>query len=302
MPRNMPGSSGYGRRNAFTFIALVMLINVRQMSDMCRGGLGKKTVPAERGAPSGADQYLYGFSGLYKKPMNRSQVFFRSALLFLVVFLSFTPVSAWTFSGWTGPSPGAELQPGSRVSAGYSLSFSSFESGTTFDSDNSLVMFTDLTDPHWVVVKTEEVNEEPLVTNLADRQSAQVRLDGWDLSFSRKQFAVDVALTGTAPDFDQTGEIVVLRLQELNPEAKTVSGKLVKKTAMVIVPTQAPTAVPTTEPVEVVIEITSAPEKTQVTTAAPVKKQTYAPGPEPLLICSLLAAGILLTGFFRHRH
>lgn len=234
--------------------------------------------------------------------MNQSQVFFRSALMLLVAFLVVTPVSAWTFSGWTGPSPGAELQPGSRVSAGYSMSFSSFESGTTFDSDNSLVMFTDLTDPHWVVVKTEEVNEEPLVTNLADRQSAQVRLDGWDLSFSRKQFTVDVALTGTAPDFGQTGEIVVLRLQELDPEAKTVSGKLIKKTAMVIVPTQAPTAVPTTEPVEVVIEITPDPEKTTVTTAAPGKKQTYAPGPEPLLICSLLAAGILLTGFFRHRH
>lgn len=234
--------------------------------------------------------------------MNNSPVFFRSALAALVFFIIVMPVSAWTFSGWSGPSPGAELQPGSEVRAGYSMSFSSYDTGKTFDSDNSLVMYTDLADPHWVVIKTEEVNEEPLTTRLADRQSAQVRLDGWDLSFSRKQFVVDVALTGTVPDFDQTGEIVVLRLQELDPEAKTVYGKLMKKTAMVVVPTPEPTAVPTTAPEEVVLEITPVPTENPVTKATPTKKQTYAPGPDPLLVCTMLAGGIIIAGLFRHRH
>ena len=237
-----------------------------------------------------------------ERRMNDSPVFFRVALAAFVVFLVVTPVSAWTFAGWTGPSPGAELQPGSKVSAGYSLSFSSFDSGTTFDSDNSLVMYTDLADPHWVVVKTEEVNEEPLTTRLPDRQSAQVRLDGWDLSFSRKQFVVDVALTGTVPDFDQTGEIVVLRLQELDPEAKIVYGKLVKKTGMVVVPTTVPTAIPTTAPEEIVIEITPVPTENPVTKATPAKKQTYAPGPDPVLVCTMLAGSIIIAGLFRHRH
>jgi len=182
------------------------------------------------------------------------------------------------------------------------MSFSSFDTGKTFDPDNSLVMYTDLADPHWVVVKTEEVNEEPLSMRLVDRQSAQVRLDGWDLSFSKKQFTVDVALTGTVPDFDQTGEIVVLRLQELDPEAKTVYGKLIKKTAMVVVPTPVPTAVPTTAPEEVVLEITPVPTENPVTKATPVKKQTYAPGPDPLLVCTMLAGGIIIAGLFRHRH
>lgn len=234
--------------------------------------------------------------------MNDSPVFSRCALVALVFFLIVMPVSAWTFAGWTGPSPGAELQPGSKVSAGYSMSFSSFDTGKTFDPDNSLVMYTDLADPHWVVVKTEEVNEEPLSMRLVDRQSAQVRLDGWDLSFSKKQFTVDVALTGTVPDFDQTGEIVVLRLQELDPEAKTVYGKLIKKTAMVVVPTPVPTAVPTTAPEEVVLEITPVPTENPVTKATPVKKQTYAPGPDPLLVCTMLAGGIIIAGLFRHRH
>lgn len=234
--------------------------------------------------------------------MNESPVFFRFAFAALAVFLVIMPVSAWTFSGWTGPSEGAELQPGSKVSAGYSMSFSSYDTGKTFASDNSLVMYTDLADPHWVIVKTEEVNDEPLTTRLADRQSAQVRLDGWDLSFSKKQFTVDVALTGTVPDFDQTGEIIVLRLQELDPEAKAVYGKLVKKTAMVVVPAAETTVVPTPEPEEVLMEITPVPTESSVTKATPVKKQTYAPGPDPLLVCTMLAGGIVIAGLFRHRH
>ena len=234
--------------------------------------------------------------------MNDSPVFFRFTLAALVFFLIIMPVSAWTFAGWTGPSEGAELQPGSKVSAGYSMSFSSYDTGKTFDSDNSLVMFTDLSDPHWVVAKTEEVNEEPLTTRLADRQSAQVRLDGWDLSFSKKQFTVDVALTGTVPDFDQTGEIVVLRLQELDPEAKTEYGKLVKKTAMVVVPTPVPTAVLTAAPEEIVLEITPVPTENPVTKASPTKKTTYAPGPDTLLVCTVLAGSLFIAGFFSHRH
>lgn len=252
-------------------------------------------------APSGLTGIFMGFT-VVEKRMNDSPVFSRCALAALVFFLIVMPVSAWTFSGWTGPSPGAELQPGSKVSAGYSMSFSSFDTGKTFDSDNSLVMYTDLSDPHWVVVKTEDVNEEPLTTQLADRQSVQVRLDGWDLSFTRKQFTVDVALTGTVPDFDQTGEIVVLRLQELDPEAKTVYGKLVKKTAMVVVPTPVLTAVATTVPEEVVLEITPVPTENPVTKISPTKKQTYAPGPDPLLVCTMLAGGIIIAGLFRHRH
>lgn len=260
-----------------------------------------KTPPIATCAPSGLTGIFMGFP-VVERRMNDTPVFFRFALAALVLFLIVMPVSAWTFAGWTGPSPGAELQPGTNVSAGYSMSFSSFDTGKTFDSDNSLVMYTDLTDPHWVVIKTEEVNEEPLTTRLAERQSAQVRLDGWDLSFSKKQFTIDVALTGTVPDFDQTGEIVVLRLQELDPKANTVNEKLVKKTAMVVVPTSEPTIIPTAVPEEIVLEITPVPTEHPVTKATPVKKQTYAPGPDPLLVCTILAGGIFFAGLFRHRH
>jgi hypothetical protein len=235
--------------------------------------------------------------------MNNSQVFFRSGLIALIVLLFVVPVSAWTFSGWTGPANGAELAPGSAVRAGYTLSFSSFESGKTFDPDNSLVMYTDLTDPHWVVIKSEEVNEELMTTTLADRQSAQVRLSGWDLSFSRKQFTVNVAVTGTMPLLNESGEINILRLQELDPEAKTVQGSLMKKTAFIVVPTTVPTPLPTVEQEEeLLIESTPVPVATTVTTVKPAKKQTYAPGPDSVMVCSVLAGAVLIAGITRRRH
>jgi len=231
--------------------------------------------------------------------MKNSQFFLRSGLVILVLLLFISPVSAWSFSRWAGPAEGAELQPGSTVTAGYTISFSSFESGETFDSEDSLVMYTDLSNPQWIVTKTEEINEEPVTSSLANRQAAQVRLDGWSLSFSKKQFTVDVALTGTVPALNESGEILVLRLQELDPEAETVYGTLKKKSALVVVPTPEPTVAPVTPEPEIVIEITPEPVASPVTTMTPTKKQTYTPGPDPVMVCSMLAGLILVAGLCR---
>ncbi|MDD1703428.1 MAG: hypothetical protein LUQ31_10655 [Methanoregula sp.] len=234
--------------------------------------------------------------------MINSKVFFRSGLIALALILFILPVSAWSFSNWAGPANAAELQPGSSVSAGYTMSFSSYDTGSTFDKDDSIVMYTDLSNPQWLVTMTETQNDEPLTSQLANRQAAQIRLDGWSLSFSRKQFTVNVKLTGTVPALNQSGEILILRLQEQDSGAKTVSGSLVKKTALVIVPTPEPTIVPATqqEP-ETVIEITPEPVTT-VTTSIPTKKQTYAPGPDPLMVCGVLAGLIFAAGYLQRRY
>ena len=231
--------------------------------------------------------------------MSYSQVFFRSGLLVLAVLFFIPFVSAWTFSNWNGPSSQTPLQPGTPVSASYSMSFSSFDTGTTFDSDDSLVMYTDLANPQWVVTMTETLNDEPVTSQLANRQAAQVRLDSWSLSFSRKEFTVNVKLTGNVPLLNESQEIIILRMQELDPEAKTVFGTLTKKTAQVMVPTPEPTVVPTTL-MEEILEITPEPT-TMVTTSVPARKQTYTPGPDPLLICGMLAGLVLIAGMFRHR-
>jgi hypothetical protein len=236
---------------------------------------------------------------LYHRSLKRLMSFphgaFRISLIVLAVTFIVPYASAWAFSGWSGPASTAALNPGDPVSAGYTVSFSSYDTGSTFASDNSLVMYTDLSNPLWVATETETVNDAPLTTDLASRQAAQLRLDGWSLSFSRKQFYITVKLTGTVPLLNQSQEITLLRLQEMDPNANLVKGTQIKKVAQISVPTPEPTAEPTVIAEETIVEITSEP-LTTVTTVAPTKKRTYSPGPDPLLVCGMLAGLVMVTG------
>jgi len=242
-----------------------------------------------------------------KQVMTVPRAFSKLCLLVLAAVIIIPCVSAWTFGSWTDSTRQSALTPGTAVDINYVLSFSSYDTGKTFDSDNSLVMYTDLSNPLWTVTMSETADEDaPRTSTLASKSSAQVRLDGWDLSFSRKQFTVNVRLTGEAPALNQSREITLLRLQEMDPNAKTVSGTLTKKVAQVTVPTPEPTAAPAVEETvetmeEVPVEITLEP-LTTVTTSAPIKKQTYSPGPDPVLICGLLAGLLLLSGWMRRRN
>ncbi len=234
--------------------------------------------------------------------MKTGSCLFRFGLLVLAGLLIVPVVSAWTFSGWTGPSATDVLRPGDPVKAVYSLGFSSYDSGTTFESDDSLVMYTELADPKWVVTMTETINDQPSTTTLVSKQAIQVRLDGWSLSFSRKQFSLTVTLTGTVPPMNQSADITVLRLQELDPSAKLVSGTQTKKIGHIEVPTPEPTPEPTVIPEDTVLVITPEPTTLPVTaaaTAAPSRKPTYSPGPDPLLLCALLAGLVLALGTVR---
>lgn len=232
--------------------------------------------------------------------MRFPQGFFRIGFLVLTVLFIVPCVSAWTFADWSGPTGTTALNPGDPVSAGYTISFSSYDTGKTFESDNSLVMYTDLSNPLWVVTMVETVNEAPQKTQLANRQAMQVVIDGWSLSFSRKQFYITVKLTGTVPVLNQSREITIVRLQEKDPNAQLVKGTQTKKVALVTVPTPEPTAEPTVSEEETVIEITLEPV-TAVTTAAPAKKVTYSPAPGPLPVCAMLAGLILVTGLLKRR-
>jgi hypothetical protein len=182
------------------------------------------------------------------------------------------------------------------------MSFSSYGTGKTFDSGDSLVMYTDLSNPQWVVTMTETVNEEQVTSPLANRYTTQLRLDGWSLSFSRKQFTLNAKLTGTVPHYNESQEIIVLRLEERDPNAAVVKGTQTKKTAQVVVPTPEPTIPPTPiQTQEIVLVITPEPVESEIpaTPQVPTKKQTYAPGPDPLLICGMLAGLVLIAGLSR---
>jgi hypothetical protein len=125
-------------------------------------------------------------------------------------------------------------------------------------------------------------------------------IDGWSLSFSRKQFVITVKLTGIVPALNRSQEIILARVQEKDPNAKLVPGTQTKKVAQVVIPTPEPTAEPTVTGEETVVVITPEPVTT-VTSIVPTKKQTYSPGPDPLMVCGMLAGLVLVTGLAKRR-
>jgi hypothetical protein len=173
--------------------------------------------------------------------------------------------------------------------------------GSTFDSSDSLVMFTELANPQWTLATTEIMDDDtPIVTSLPARQSVQVRMDGWLLSFVRKRFDLNVQLNGNVPALNQSRNITLVRVQEMAPNAKPVSGALVKKDLPVYVPTPEPAATTSAPPAptDTVIDVTMQQATTTgtiVTDAiAPTRKQTYSPGPDPVLACGMLAGLVVL--------
>jgi hypothetical protein len=162
-------------------------------------------------------------------------------------------------------------------------------------------MYTDLIDPHWVVTMIETLDDETTqATELESRNAAQVQLDGWDLSFSRRQFDVTVNLNGKVPALNQSQEIILARIQELDPSATLVKGTLIKKTAQVVVPTPEPTPEPAVEVEDTILVITPEPVTTEIP-SVPTGKTTYSPGPDPLQVCGMLAGLCLITGMSRRR-
>jgi len=225
---------------------------------------------------------------------------FRACLLLLAVLCGVATVSAWTFQNWSVIPPTTPVQPGTPVSLHYDIHFDSYMTGSTFESSDSLVMYTELANPHWTLATTEILDDgTPIVTSLPDRQSMQARLDGWSLSFVRKRFDLNVQLSGNAPLLNQSQTITLVRVQEMDPDAKPVSGALVKKTLPIAV--QAPDTTATTllpTPADTVIEVTMQQAATTATPVpgpvAPTRKQTYSPGPDPVLVCGMLAGLVML--------
>ncbi|MDP3564019.1 MAG: hypothetical protein Q8R70_05970 [Methanoregula sp.] len=234
--------------------------------------------------------------------MSSRTLLFRFAFLIILLLVSTPGVSGWTFQNWAQSPSGTELAPGTPVTVSYTLHFDSWATGSTFNKDNSLTMYTDLASPQWVVKKVETLEEQPpIVEQVPVRQAAQTKLDGWTLSYSGKRFDLNVQLTGTTPALNESRSISVIRLQEMSPGAKPVAGSLVKKEITVTVPTPEPTF--TAAPA-----VAMTPEETIVVTmvpqvqGTPTKKVTYSPGPEPVLVVGVLAGLVCVLAMTRRKH
>ena len=234
--------------------------------------------------------------------MSSRMLLFRFAVLTLLLLVSTPCVSGWTLQSWSMTPAGAELPPGTPVTADYSIHFDSWATGSTFPKDDSLTMYTDLTSPQWVVTKTELLDDQPpIIEQVPVRQAAQIRLDSWTLSYSSKRFDLSVKLTGTTPALNQSRNISVVKLQEVTSSAKTVAGSLIKKEVGVfvatpepLVTTSAPAIAMTTEENIVVTMVPKAQE-------TPVKKVTYSPGPGPLPVAGLLGVLVCVMAMLRRK-
>jgi hypothetical protein len=235
--------------------------------------------------------------------MSSRTLLFRFAFLIILLLVSTPGVYGWTFQNWAQTPAVTELPPGTPVRVSYSLHFDSWATGSTFNKDNSLTMYTDLASPQWVVKKVETLEEQPpVVEPVPVRQAAQTKLDGWTLSYSGKRFDLNVELTGTTPALNESRSISVVKVQEMSAGAKPVTGSLVKKEITVSVPTPEPTFtenVPATAVIpEVTVVVTMVPKAAEI----PTKKVTYSPGPEPVLIAGMLAGLVCAMAMTRRKH
>jgi hypothetical protein len=231
--------------------------------------------------------------------MSTRTLMLRFAFLAILLLLSLPAVSGWTFTNYSATPTGSEITPGTPVKVGFGVHFDSWDSGSTFDKDNSLMLSTDLSNALWTVKKIETIDETqpPVTETLMTRQGAQAKIDGWSLSYVRKRFDISVDLTGTAPALNQSGTITIVKVQEKAPGSKSV-GSFITKEKTLSVPTpvpMAPSETVTMTPEQVIIVT---PETTtQAIPVTPTTKVTYSPGPSPVLVAGLLAGLVILARY-----
>lgn len=225
--------------------------------------------------------------------MRFSLHFCGPVLLLLFLCIALPPVSAFTVQNMIIHPGSGPVVPGASVTVGYTVHFDSFMTGTTFESQHTLDMYTELEDARWVVTLTN-IDEDTgdVVTPLPNKEGMRYRIDGWTLSYPRSQLDLAVTIRGTAPTVATTQEKTIIRIQELDAGATVVrgDGKTVKY--QIAVPTPVPTA--TTRPPT---PVPASSPATPVPVTTPTVKQTYSPGPEPFTVIGLLGVLAVLPAF-----
>jgi hypothetical protein len=224
--------------------------------------------------------------------------FYRCILGVLLLLMLMQGVSGWTVRNMS-VTPGQEpVVPQAPVRVTYSVHFDSFLTGLTFPSKNTLDMYTDLANAQWVVTKTEIAEEQPPVTTpIVEKKGPRVRIDGWILSYARKQFDLNVLLQGVAADVQQPQDTTIIRVSEYTADGKPLSDTSISKKYLIYVPTptpETPTHALTQTPADIIRT-----QNTVVTMVTPTRKQTYTPGPGPLVICGMLSFIVIIIAMKR---
>ena len=226
--------------------------------------------------------------------MSSFKILYRLVFVLVVVLISIQGVWGWSVEDLVIIPGEGPVSPHTPMTVTYTVHFASF------NSQNTLDMYTDLSNATWVVTKTDIVEDHPAVTSpLLEKSGSRVRIDGWTLSYVRRQIELNVQLKGTAPDVAQTQDKTIIRVQEWNSNAQPLSDTGMSKKYQIFVPTPPPETPPPTltqAPTEIV-QYQNTPEPS----ATPTKKQTYSPGPAPVLVCGMLAVLVMFMAITRKK-
>ncbi len=226
--------------------------------------------------------------------MSNFGIVCRCVPVLLLLFLFLPGVSGWTLKDISITPAQGPVAPQTPVMVSYSIYMDSWITGTTFENDDTLDMYTDLENARWIVTLTDtEEGRPPVTTILADKNGARARIDGWTLSYTSKQLTMKVRLQGVAPNVSGTEDKIMFRVQELGPDTKTIGGTVTTKKYQVSVPTPIPTTQLRTQ--TLAPAASPAVRNTPAATAAPTRKQTYTPGPGLPEICGMLAVAAIIA-------
>jgi len=146
----------------------------------------------------------------------------RILLTSLILFCCIPFVSAYMINN-VNIDPAGALTPGQRVSVTYGVSFPLIN-GKTFESADTLDMYTDLANAKWSIVKIETYEGvAPIETPLFNQGGPRAQVSGWLLEYVDRELAIRVTLDGVAPDVDKTQNKTILSVNELDSYGKPIS-------------------------------------------------------------------------------
>lgn len=270
----------------FSDISRFTRVNKENRMAVCPLMAGLPLVPLENQFPAEPkkSEYLLLLSS-FRNFMSLSGIFFRCILIVVLVFFAVQGVSAWNVQNLMIRPADSSISPQTPVTATCTVHFDSWMTGLTFPRDSTLDMYTDLVNATWDVTMTDYEQDPPAATPLLEKKSAQVRVNGWTLSYSSRQIDLNVRVRGTAPDVDRTQEKVMIRVQERDSEGKPITQTAITRKSIIVAATPLPTTPQPTEAATTIATTMATPPDS----VTPARKQTWAPGPDPLLICGMLA-------------
>jgi len=163
--------------------------------------------------------------------MNRySKCFLVLALVCLFIIQG---VAAFTV-GNIAISPSSDLISGqTQVRSTFVINFPS-TGGYTFDDENTLQLFTEMSNPTWTYARVQDGIENPTVTQVGQN----FNIHGFELSYKKAELSMKVTLEAVAPTVANSEEKIVFAVRELNAAGAKIASSEVSRKKLVVNPAQ----------------------------------------------------------------